>query len=134
MSDDSDRTRRMHALYASMCVGAIAFTVAFVYPLFVSQEILWYYPLERRWAYEVKPTGLAMDFYGRLVLGIVAWSVTVVPTILVVRRRERVSLTTRRLLLAWAVTVALFAMFYFVWTLYLRVPMPEPIPDWYRPR
>lgn len=134
MNDEADRTQRMHALYAAMCVGAIAFTVAFVYPLFVPQAIHWYYPLERRWAFEVKPTGLAMDFYGRLLFGIVAWSVSVVPTMLIARRLQRVSLTARRLLLAWAVTVIVFAMFYFVWTLYLRVPMPEPIPDWYRPR
>jgi len=126
---------RKDALYVAMCLGTIAFAIAFVYPQFTEQAVAWYYPLERRWAYETRATGLAMDFYGRLAQGLVAWAATVIAALLVALRIKRpLSERATSLLAAWAVTFTLLVILYFAWNLYFRHPTPSPIPDWYRPR
>lgn len=131
---DGKTMPRADALFAAMCVGTIAFAAAFVVPLFAEQAVLWYYPLERQWTYETRPTGLAIDFYGRGVLAVMAWSVTVPITIVIARRFAALGTRFRGLLLAWTITAVVFVMFYFAWSLILRVPTPAPIPDWYTPR
>ena len=125
---------RSEALFAAMCIGAIAFAVAFVYPQLSGQEIAWYYPVERRWAYEAQPTGLAIDFFGRLIQGLVAWSVAVIATMAITRRLGALSSRTAHLLAAWAIALTVLVMFYFAYTLAVRVPQPIAIPDWYVPR
>ncbi|MGE0550244.1 MAG: hypothetical protein AB7O24_05880 [Kofleriaceae bacterium] len=125
---------RSNALFAAMCVGAIAFAVAFVYPQLSGQAIAWYYPVERRWAYEAQPTGLAMDFFGRLLQGLVAWSIAVVATMAITRRLRELSPRAAHLLAAWAIALTLLVMFYFAYTLAVRVPTPVAIPEWYVPR
>lgn len=126
--------RRQDALYVAACVGTIAFAIAFVYPQFTEQAITWYYPLERRWAYEARPTGLAIDFYGRLAQAAVVWAVAVMASLAITRRVKTLSDRALGLLAAWALTFTLLVVLYYVWTLYFRTPTPSPIPDWYRPR
>jgi hypothetical protein len=127
--------KRNEALYVAICLGTIAFAVAFVYPQLAEQAVAWYFPLERRWSYEVRPPGLAIDFYGRLAQAMVAWSVAVIVTLAITRRIKR-SLSERAagLLAAWALTLTLLVILYFAWTLLFRIPTPSPIPTWYRAR
>lgn len=126
---------RKDALYVAMCLGTLAFAIAFVIPHFTEQAVAWYYPLERRWAYESRTTGLAMDFFGRLAQALVAWAVTVIASLLVTRRiRAPLSERAIGLLAAWALTLTLLVILYYAWNLYFRHPTPSPIPDWYRPR
>jgi len=140
MSDDSPspdappRMARAEAVFAAMCSGAFGFAVAFVLPFFTGQPVPWYYPVERRWAFESQPTGLAMDFYGRIVLGVIGWSIAVIVTLVVTRRFAKLGDRTRGLLIAWAITAIGFAILYFTWSLYFRIPTPVPLPAGYTPR
>jgi MFS family permease len=134
MSDERTRMPRSDVLFVAMCAGTIAFVVGFVLPFFTPIAVPWYYPLERRWAFEVKPHGMAMDFYGRVMLGVAGGSLAVIVSTLITKRLERLDDRVRTLLLAWAATAVVFAMAYFAWSLAYRVPTPEPIPEAYQPR
>lgn len=125
---------RQEQLYVAACLGTIAFAVAFVFPHFAAHPIAWYFPLERRWSFEVRPNALAIDFYGRFAQAAVAWAATVVLSLAVTRRIKAISDRTIGLLCAWALALTLLVMLYYAWTLFWRIPTPEPVPDWYRPR
>jgi len=126
--------RKQEALALAMCAATIAFAVAFVYPMLATQAVAWYYPLEHRWAYEAKPTGLAMDFFGRTFQAMIAWSLVFVVVFALARRLRVIHSRTLMLFTAWAVTITLLVMGHFAWTLYFRIPTPEPLPAWYQPR
>lgn len=134
-SGHGDRGR---VVYLALCVATIGFALGFVYPAITPQAVLWYYPLERRWAYEVEPTGLAMDFYGRLLLALATGAVSFAAGFALVHRWRRAAILAHPavvgLVTAWALTAVLFAMLNFGWTLYFRTPIPAPLPDWYVPR
>ncbi len=125
---------RGERLYVAMCAGTLAFAVAFVYPQLAEQAIAWYDPVAREWSYEVRPRGLAIDFYGRVGQACVAWAVITSLVLVVTRRVRAISDRLVGLLCAWALTLTLLVMLYYAWTLFWRVPVPEPLPDWYRPR
>jgi hypothetical protein len=126
-----ERARR---IYVALGAAAVAFQVGFLLPAISPTRVLWYYPLERRWALEVAPTALAMDWYGRTLLGIgaalvaggVAWAAA--------RRFPRLTGRGIGVWAAWIATAALFAAALYAWELVFRQPVPEPIPDWYVPR
>jgi len=127
--------KRQEALYVAMCIGMIAFAIGFVYPQLAEQAVAQYYPLEHRWTFEARPTGLAMDFYGRVAQAFVAWALVVGITLAITPRIKRdLSPRVAGLLAAWAITLTVLVILYFAWTLYFRHPTPAPIPDWYRPR
>lgn len=126
--------KKQDALFLAMAAGTIAFAFAFIVPMLASTPVAWYYPLEHRWTLEVKPTGLAMDFYGRLVQALVAWAIVVLITLPIARRVKQLSLRTIGLVTAWTVTAVLLVMLHYAWTLHFRRPIPEPIPTWYQPR
>lgn len=125
--------RKPEALFIALAAATSAFAVAFVYPIVGSLPVPWYYPLEHRWAYESKPTGLAMDFYGRAFLATMAWCAVFMMT-LPIARRVRGSPRVVGLSAAWTITMVMLVMFYYGWMLYFRVPEPAAIPDWYEPR
>ncbi len=122
------------AIFVALCVGAIAFAIAFTYPAFVPTRVLWYLPLERAWVLEVKPRALGMDFYGRMALGLAACAVASGATWAIARRLRPPGPRVLGLFTAWAVTVTLLAMLQHAWMLYFREPVPEPLPAWYEPR
>jgi len=126
--------KRQEALYVAMCCGTIAFVIGFVYPQLAEQAVVWYYPLERRWTFEARAPGLAIDFYGRLGQAMVAWAIGVIASLAIARRLKSLSEKMAGLLAAWALTLTLLVILYFAWTLVFRHPTPSPIPDWYRPR
>jgi MFS family permease len=120
-------------LLFALCVAALAFAVAFVWPLFTPEAVAWYYPTEHRWELAVKPSGLAMDFYGRVLQGAIAWSLAFLVAMLV-GRRARPPRRLAAIAVGWALAATAFAMLYFAWTLHYRVPVPPPQPAWYHPR
>jgi hypothetical protein len=136
MSEPNKRPRmaRADVLYTAMCVATMAFVVAFLLPFFMKQSIAWYYPTDRAWSFEVKPNGLAIDFYGRVLQAVFAAAACVVVTVLVAKRGPQLTDQLRRLLLAWTITTVLFGISYFAWTLAHREPAPVPLPTWYEPR
>lgn len=126
--------RRADLLFVALSLATVVFAIMFVLPMFYESSVPWYYPLERRWAFEVKPTGLAMDFYGRLIHASLAATVAFVITALVGRKKQSFEPRTLGLCTAWALTATLLVIAYFAWTLYERRPVPSPLPDWYQPR
>jgi hypothetical protein len=58
--------------HTSLSLAIVLFVVAFMLPMFVPVPLLWYHPLEGAWRFEVTPTTLGMDWYGRLLWGVVA--------------------------------------------------------------
>ncbi len=126
--------RKQDALFVALAAGTIAFAVAFVYPMFTPESVAWYYPLEHRWALEVKPSGLAMDFYGRTAQATAAWCVVFMATFAIVRNRATITARMLGLFAGWAIIAILFVMLYYGWTLHHRVPVASPIPSWYQPR
>jgi hypothetical protein len=119
-----------------LAVGAlamIAFALAFAYPAYDEVRVFWYYPLERRWAFEVKPRGLAMDWYGRVLLASAAAAVAAAVGAALARRvRLREGLV--RLLAAWALTLTVAVMAFYAWQLAFRNPVPEPFPPGHEKR
>jgi hypothetical protein len=128
--------KRQDALYTAGCIGTIAFCVAFLLPHFTGQAVLWYFPTERAWDLTARTTGLAIDFYGRLLQGVVVAAVVIALTLVVTSRlkTERLPRKLASLLAAWAIAFVVLAMMYYAWTLAFRVPNAAPIPDWYIPR
>jgi RsiW-degrading membrane proteinase PrsW (M82 family) len=128
--------KRQDALYAASCIGTIAFCVTFVLPQFTEQAVLQYFPLDRGWELTAKPAGLAMDFYGRLLQGVVAAAIAIVVTLVITSRvkTEKLPQKAASLLVAWAIAFVVLVMMYYAWTLAFRVPNAAPIPDWYIPR
>jgi len=51
-----------------------------------------------------------------------------------IARRLPASRRAIQLFAAWAFTATLVAMAFYAWTLHFRVPVPAPIPSWYRAR
>lgn len=126
--------RKQDAQLVALSLAAIAFAVAFVLPQLTPVPVPWYYPVERGWVFAARPPGLAMDFFGRLLLGMAAWCVVAIASFAVARRLRGISDRARGLLVGWAVTITALAMLHFAWTLAFRVPTPAPIPSWYQPR
>ena len=126
--------KRQEALYVALCLGTVAFAIGFVYPQLAGQAVAQYFPVEHRWSFESRPEGLAIDFYGRLGQGLVAWAIGVIASLAIARRFKSLSERTAGLLAAWAITFTVLVILYYAWTLVFRHPTPAAIPDWYRPR
>ncbi len=126
--------KKQEALFVALSAGTIAFAFAFILPMLAGEPVLWYYPLEHRWALEVRPSGLAMDFYGRTLQAMVAWAVVVLVALPIAKRVTSISLRMVGLITAWTVTAVLLVMLHYAWTLHFRRPIPEPVPSWYQPR
>ena len=126
--------RARQALFVALCAGTVAFCLVLVVPAFYPMRVLWYLPLEHRWAFAVKPEGLGMDFSGRVLDaalggglgGLVAWAIA--------RRLRALSAGTLVLWTAWLTTAALLAMALFAYQLVRRHPRPLPLPAWYERR
>ena len=125
---------RRHALFVAACAGTIAFALAFAYPAYDDVAVLWYYPLEHRWAHEIEPRGLAMDFFGRMLLAAMVATPVAGVTYAVRRRLGAASPRVLGLWAGWALTAVALVCLFYGWTLAVRRPVPAPLPPWYEPR
>ena len=125
---------REHALYIALCVAILGFPLAFGYPAHVETRVLWYYPIEHRWAFEVQPTGLAMDWYGRTLLATAVAIAAFFGVYGLSRRWKIVRERSFKMWAAWAITVTFLVMTFYAWNLYSRRPTPAPLPSWYVPK
>lgn len=126
--------RRAQAIYVASFTATIAFTLAFVYPSVSPTRMLWYYPLEHRWAFETEPAGLAMDWYGRTLLAACVSAVAFLASHAVATRIKQASTRLFGLLAGWMITAVVMVMFLYAWQLMHRQPVPEPLPPGYVPR
>jgi len=125
---------KAQAVYVALSAAAIAFALSFAWPAYAPTSVFWYYPLERRWALEVKPSGLAMDWYGRCLLSTLIAVVAFAVVHLVARRLRPLTRRGHGLWAAWMVTAVLLAMALYASQLAMRNPVPEPLPSWYVPK
>jgi hypothetical protein len=116
------------------CAGMIGFALAFAYPAYSAVRVLWYYPLEHRWAFEVAPRGLAMDWYGRCLLASAVGLAAMALTFPLARFVRKVSDGTYLTFTGWALTATLMVMGFYAWSLANREPRPEPLPSDYEAR
>lgn len=114
--------------FVALGLAAVAFALAFVYPAITPARVAWYAPVEHAWTYEVRPAGVAIDFFGRCAQAIVAWAVVLAVALVVVRRLPALGARAIGLVAAWALTAILFVMLFYAWTLHYRVPVPAPAP------
>jgi len=126
--------KKQEALFVALSAGAIAFAFAFIAPMLTGARVPWYYPLEHRWAFEAKPVGLALDFYGRTLFALAAWAITVMIALPLAKRAKSISARALGLITAWTITAVLLVMLHYAWSLHFRRPIPEPVPTWYQPR
>ena len=82
---------RKHALYIAICAASAAFSFAHILPEIYPVRVLWYYPLERRWAFELHPSDLAMGWYGRCLLATAVAGAVGLASLLLVRLRSGVT-------------------------------------------
>jgi prolipoprotein diacylglyceryltransferase len=125
---------RPQAQYVALCAAAIGFALGFAWPAYAATSLFWYYPLERRWALEVRPSTLAIDWYGRCLLSTLIAAAAFGLVYLVARRLRPLTRRAYNLWAAWMVTAVLLAMSLYAYQLASRVPIPEPLPSWYQPR
>ena len=117
-----------HALLVSLCAAEAAFALAHVFPDFHAMRVLWYYPLERRWSFDVAASGLGMAWYGRTVLATAAAVVAFAGAFFVSRRGGASKLG----LLLWpliAAAAGTLTMALYAWQLFHRRPEPLPLPS-----
>lgn len=112
----------------------VAFSGAFLVMGLVPMPLLWYHPLERGWALEVRPKTLGMDFYGRTLYATVAAALAFFATQPLAKRVVSVSRERVWLWLAYALAFTALAMSLIGYQLWPRPPQPLPIPAWYQPR
>lgn len=137
MSDKAPTPPRMapaDARYVGVAAAAIAFAMSFTWPAFQNVRVLWYYPLEHRWALQVAADGLAIDWFGRtLVSGLVAIAAYLVARAIASRLKPLGS-RGRTLWTAWMATAVVLSMALYAHQLATRRPVPSPLPSWYVPR
>jgi hypothetical protein len=126
--------RKQDTLFVALAAGTIAFVVGLAYPAFAPASVAYYYPLDHRWAFEPKPHGIAIDFYGRLLQATIAWAVVVSVTLLIVRRVRVIGQRALFWLGASALTATMIVIVFYNWTLPDRVLVPLAPPSWYQPR
>jgi hypothetical protein len=94
--------------------------------------LFWYYPLERRWAFEAVPQGFAMGWFGTTALALVAAAASAALLWLASARGLLARAIARpEIILAIARAggmILLVDFVYFGWTLTHQTPHPLPIP------
>ncbi len=128
------RMPKAQALYVGLCAAAIAFALSFAWPAYAPTSVFWYYPLQRRWAFEVKASSLAMDWFGRCLLSTLMAAGGFAIVYFIARRLRPLTRRGYNLWAAWMVTAVLVAMSMYAYQLATRHPVPEPLPSWYQPK
>jgi hypothetical protein len=119
-------------LFASLLAARVAFGLAYLLGSVRRTPIPWYYPLERRWAFESLPQGLAMEWYGRTAVALtVALAAFAALWILSARGPIARALSRPDTVLAAARAGGLILLVdfaYFGWVLMHQTPAPLPLP------
>jgi hypothetical protein len=119
-------------------VARAGFGLAFLAPSLRPMPLFWYKPLARTWTFELRPSGFAMEWFGRTALaigvgalvGLAAWALS---------RRGALArwLAQPGIVLAIAragALVLLVDFLYFGWVMTHQTAAPLPLPAWYCPR
>jgi hypothetical protein len=118
-------------VFAVLLVARAAYGVVYLAATAGRWPLFWYYPLERRWAFESAPAGFAMGWFGTTALALVAASAAAA-LVWLLSANDRVSRAIARpqtiLAIARAGGMILLVDFvYFGWTLTHQTPSPLPL-------
>ena len=76
MASESTTTTTSSTTSLGPLGGGAGFLLAYLASSALRSPVAWYFPLEHRWTFEVRPmAGLGMDFYGRLLLSLLCGAV-----------------------------------------------------------
>ena len=125
---------KSQALYLQLCAATVAFCLVFMLPAFVPISVLWYYPLEHRWALQLRAEGLAMDWFGRLLWALLAGGAGFALAKLGTHFRKADAGQLLGVWTAWLTTAVLLTLAVYSYQLALRHPVPAPLPAWYQPK
>ena len=122
-----------------LAVGSACFAAGYLATFFVSTALptplLWYLPLERRFAFAVRPMGLAADFYGRVLLSLAVGGLAAFIGHLLFRRATGARLERAlRVLSVWTFALLVFTAAMYIYLLAGRTALPVPLPSGYVPR
>jgi hypothetical protein len=114
----------------------LAFPCSYLAAYFLSTAIptrlLWYYPLRHQFLWQVRPDGLAMDFYGRVLLSFFGGAVG----FWIVHRLQSHFPSIARPEVVQGFLISLVSLLFFTGGLYVflllhRVPIAVPLPPDY---
>lgn len=135
MSAETSAPTPSTRLLFGLLAARAAFGLTYLIGSLRRSPIPWYYPLERRWAFESAPVGLGMEWFGRtgsalLFAGVafaIAWIASARGTGLLARALARPSMVVG---VARAVGLMMLVDFtYFGWILLHQTPKPIPLPN-----
>lgn len=139
MSDPRPDIAPPEAQGVARAAGLAFFGTGYLLSYFVSTSVptplLWYYPLERRFGFGVRATGLAMDFYGRFLLAFAVGGVALLVSRAVLARADAARCARAlRLGMVWSGVLLAFTAGLYVYLLWARTPFAIPLPAGYTPR
>lgn len=120
-------------LFSAILAARIAFGLAYLAGSIRRSPVPWYYPLERRWAFESSPSGFAMEWYGRTASAILAATVAFAllwffsaqgPIARALARPQNILAAARA-----GGFILLVDFTYFGWVLMHQTPAPLPLPE-----
>lgn len=113
---------RARAIYVAACAGLLFFSAGFVLTATTrGLSLPWYEPLQRRWhVASVAPTGVAMDYFGRLLVATIA-SVAGAGIGFLAGRRRALHPALLRACFVWALAMTVLGLFLYAWALAHRV-------------
>ena len=130
MSDNELAIRRT---YLAACAGILGFATVFFLLQLLRMPLFWYHPLDRLFRFETRPSGLAMDFYGRTLWaslgGILGYwgGGHLAPHLKLDRDRAW-------LWMAYGLGMIALAMCLIGYQIWPRPAAPIPLPSWYVPQ
>ncbi len=130
--------RASHRVLLGFLVARLVFGAAFLSASVARWPVPWYFPLAHRWELARTVHGLAIDWYGRSLLALVAgatagagmYALAGVPSLGRYLARRGFVTEVAHLGALMLLTDVLF----YVFTLVSRHAVPEPLPGWYCPR
>ena len=125
---------RVDRVYFAAALGLIAYGLAWLIAGVTEQPLLWYDPMEHSWVFsETGQSALAMDWYGRVLQGLVVGGLVGGAAWWALGKLRRLpgSLPWHAIVGAWAAGVILLCMFLYAFTLWQRTvypPAPGSLP------
>ncbi len=118
-------------VFAALLVARGVYGVVYLAATAGRWALPWYYPLERRWAFEATPRGFAMGWFGTTALALVAasaaaaivWSLSAKGRLSKAIARPETILSIARA----GAMILLVDFVYFGWTLTHQTPTPLPL-------
>lgn len=126
--------KRSESVYFAWCAAIVVASLVYVAPAFTSIPLVWYYPVAHTWALESRPSGFALDWYGRTLWAVLAGVMAFGLGRAISARLATPSMRAYRIWAAWVGMTSLLAIAVYAYQLANRHPAPEPLPAGYQAR